>query len=228
MGSLGSGQRDVTKEFIVRLALRGFRRGVLVRDSRRPVSFPLLVRLLGGLSSVCFSDFECRLFRVAFSFAFFGALRVGELVSGSRYSGGGLQALDVVLEVESVRFLVRRSKTDQDGRGFSVSLFGNPGCLSCPVSAAREFLLVHPSVGGSFLVHADGTALSRFQFISVFRKSLEVLGFRASEYCSHSFRIGAATQAARWGLGEEVIRRIGRWESVRFRSYVRPGLVELH
>ncbi|OCT97217.1 hypothetical protein XELAEV_18009446mg [Xenopus laevis] len=42
---------------------------------------------------------------------------------------------------------------------------------------------------------------------------------------SHSFRIGAATEAARLGLSEAVVKRIGRWESRRFKNYVRPTLV---
>lgn len=50
---------------------------------------------------------------------------------------------------------------------------------------------------------------------------LRALGLCEYDYAGHSFRIGAATEAARLGLGEEVIQRIGRWESQRFRSYVR-------
>lgn len=71
------------------------------------------------------------------------------------------------------------------------------------------------------LVHADGSFLSRFQFISIFRKGISELGLDESLYAGHSFRIGAATEAARLGLGEDVIKRIGRWESKRFKFYVR-------
>lgn len=44
------------------------------------------------------------------------------------------------------------------------------------------------------------------------------------DYAAHSFRIGAAPEAARWGLPEEVIKRIGRWESRTYHIYVRPPL----
>ncbi|KAM4697900.1 uncharacterized protein WCC33_013515 [Rhinophrynus dorsalis] len=50
-------------------------------------------------------------------------------------------------------------------------------------------------------------------------------GVPVSDFGGHSFRIGAATEAARLGLGPETIRRIGRWESRRFLSYVRPHRV---
>lgn len=45
-------------------------------------------------------------------------------------------------------------------------------------------------------------------------------GFNPLEYASHAFRIGAATEASRWGLDENTVRRIGRWESNRFRGWV--------
>lgn len=50
---------------------------------------------------------------------------------------------------------------------------------------------------------------------------IRALGLDDSVYSGHSFHIGALTIAARLRLGEEVIQRIGHWESMRFRSYVR-------
>lgn len=84
---------------------------------------------------------------------------------------------------------------------------------------------VFEGVLGVLLVHEDGSCLSRYQFITVFRRCIQGLGLLPVEFCSHSFRIGAATEAARWGLSEEVIKQIGRWETARYRSYVRPPLV---
>ncbi|CAH2324730.1 micronuclear linker histone poly -like, partial [Pelobates cultripes] len=60
-------------------------------------------------------------------------------------------------------------------------------------------------------------------FTKVFRAGLGKLGLPAGRFGTHSFRIGAATEAARLGLGDEVVKRIGRWESVRFRSYIWTG-----
>lgn len=75
------------------------------------------------------------------------------------------------------------------------------------------------------LSHADGSFLSRFQFVSVFRSGIKAIGLDESVYAGHSFRIGAAMEAARLGLGDEIIKRIGRWESRRFESNVRLGSV---
>ncbi|CAH2330134.1 micronuclear linker histone poly -like, partial [Pelobates cultripes] len=147
-----NGWEDATKHFLVRQALKGFRRG-----------------------------YEVTLFSVVFSFAFFGAFRVSELLSSNRQGAGGLQAVDVEVWSNKVVINLRRSKTDED-------------CSS----------------------------LSKFQFLRVFRKALARLGVDPGQFGTHSFRIGAATEAARLGLGDEWVKRIGRWGSLRFRSYIRP------
>lgn len=74
-------------------------------------------------------------------------------------------------------------------------------------------------------MHADGSYLSKFQFVAVVRKCLRVEGFDCRQFSLHSFRIRAATEAARCGLDEAAVKKFGRWESKRFRSYVRPQLI---
>lgn len=219
------GLPDQTKSFLVRQAVRGFRKGFRVRDARRPVSFDLLLRLSSVLEAVCLDAFEVSLFRCAFSLAFFGAFRISELVSPSRVTAGGLCFVDVCGDGEALHCFLRRSKTDQQGRGARVSLGKLPGSPVCPVRSFLDYCSMRPSGPSPFLVHLDGSFLSKFQFVQVFRMGLRHLGLSAQEFSSHSFRIGAATEAARWGLGPEVVRRIGRWESDRYRLYVRPHLL---
>lgn len=78
----------------------------------------------------------------------------------------------------------------------------------CPVSCLVHFRGFRRDIFSpvsSLLVHADGSFLSRFQFISVFSKGIRNLYLDESLYAGHSFRIGAAMEAARLGVGEEVI-----------------------
>lgn len=105
---------DITKSFLVRRAMRGFRKGHTVRDSRRPVSYELLLSLGNGLDGVCSDGYEIQLFRTAFSLAFFGAFRISELVSPSRVRARGLSVADVKASAEEVVCVTRRSK---DGSG---------------------------------------------------------------------------------------------------------------
>lgn len=120
---------------------------------------------------------------------------------------------------------LRRSKTDQLGKGAWVELRSIPGSKICPVAAVGEFCKIRPTGGGIFFHHEDGTAVSRFQFQAIFRKCLGAVDLEAKNYSSHSFRIDVATEAVRWGLEDKVVQRIGRWESSRFQLYVRPNLM---
>lgn len=219
------GLRDHTKDFWVRQALKGYRKGHKSRDGRRPVSFEMLHGLFSQIEGICNSSFESALFCAAFALAFFGALRVGELVSPSKRANGGLQWDDLVCTQESVRIYIKRSKTDQAGKGVQLEVFRIAGSQICPVAAVKKFSDLRPRCPGSFLIHADRSSLSKFQFVAVFKRCLSAAGYDPIRYSSHSFRIGAATEAARAGLGSEAVKRIGRWDSDRFKLYIRPHLL---
>ncbi|XP_075131988.1 integrase/recombinase xerD homolog [Leptodactylus fuscus] len=218
------GLKDITKSFLVRQAVKGWRRQGVVADRRKPVSFELLLEVGRVLGQVCVSVAEMRLFRAAFALAFFGAFRIGELVCASKTKLGGVRFEDTNVFDDSVEIWLRRSKTDQVGKGCIIRLFRVEGCDMCPVHCVRDYLEYRDRVSGPLLIHENGDYLSRFQFVSIFRRCLQFLGRREEGFSGHSFRIGAATEAARRGLGEDVIKRIGRWESRRFRSYIRTDL----
>ncbi|XP_041435901.1 uncharacterized protein LOC121399387 isoform X1 [Xenopus laevis] len=71
------GKEDLTKEFMIRQALKGLRKSKHSKDTRRPISFDLLTRLQAALDHCCYTGYEAALFKAAFALAFFGAFRVG-------------------------------------------------------------------------------------------------------------------------------------------------------
>ncbi|KAM3936568.1 uncharacterized protein RB166_008366 [Leptodactylus fuscus] len=216
------GWGNLFQSFVLRQALKGWRREVVCKDSRRPVSYALLCRLVSALPSICSSSYESLVFGACFSLAFFGALRLGELVPSSRSRPGGLLFEDVLLCNDSLRIRIRRSKTDSLGKGAWIPLQRVDGDV-CPVRSVSDYLS-RRAQGSSFLVHESGFPVTSFQFRSVFNKSLSFLGADPSEYGTHSFRIGAATEASRAGLSVESVQRIGRWRSSCYAGYVRPEL----
>lgn len=218
------GWEDVTKTFVIRQALKGWKREHVRTESRRPISYALLVQLLNATDSQCSSVYEASLFKASFCLAFFAALRVGELVPPARARAGGLMMDDVVLANNSLRIRIRRSKTDVLGRGEWVPLHSVQG-PACPVSVVASFLSCRAE-GLHFLVHADGSPVTRFQFQLVLKKCLGHAGVSPGDYGTHSFRIGAATEASRAGLSNSDVQRIGRWRSACFAGYVRPELLD--
>ncbi|XP_078318765.1 uncharacterized protein LOC111103624 [Crassostrea virginica] len=74
-----------------------------------------------------------------------------------------------------------------------------------PVDIMLDYLRVRPSVQANLFCHFGDQALTRVQFTTVLGKALKAFGVDSTRYKSHSFRIGAATNAAMLGISDEDI-----------------------
>lgn len=219
------GSAPLNQDFMVKQSLKGYKKSTFRPDSRRPITLDILGKLFFAIPHICISDFESSLFRAAFLLAFFAALRIGEIVAPNKSSDSFLRFSDIIIGNDFIKIFISRSKTDQLAKGAWIQLFPNLGSLICPVLAISHYASLRPSGPGSFFIHSDGTPLSRFQFIAVLKKCLVFLNLGHIRFTSHSFRIGAATEAARLGLDNHLIKKIGRWESSRFNLYIRPDMI---
>ena len=53
------------------------------------------------------------------------------------------------------------------------------------------------------------------------------VGLPYQHFAGHSFRIGAATAAAKAGLEDSTIRALGRWNSAAFLTYIQTPRQQL-
>ncbi|XP_053114245.1 uncharacterized protein LOC128328362 isoform X1 [Hemicordylus capensis] len=218
------GLPDHSGDFRVRRMLEGWARETPVQpDRRRPVTPEALQLALRQLAGVCASPYEEVLFRAAALVAFFGAFRVGEMFPRSRRGPTSrvLQISDLTMGASRVVLHLRFSKTDQRGKGQSVALHaaGDPGL--CPVRALEDYTEARGSAMGCLFIHANGRHVTQFQFWAVMRRAFVAAGVPTQDLAPHSFRIGAASMAARMGYSGPEIRRLGRWRSAAYRRYVR-------
>ena len=58
--------------------------------------------------------------------------------------------------------------------------------------------------------------MTRDRFMHAIRSGLKEAGIDDSKYCSHSFRIRAATTAVAAGIEDSVIKTLSRWESLAY------------
>ena len=93
----------------------------------------------------------------------------------------------------------------------------------CPVAAVLSFLTIWPSTPGPLFIFADRAPLSHGRLVAALTEALTSAGFDLSQYSGHSFRIGAATAAARAGLSGSLIQTLGRWKSSAFTAYIRTS-----
>ena len=119
-----------------------------------------------------------------------------------------------------LRVFLKRSKTDQYGRGTEVFIGATDNDL-CPVSAAQSYVAHRGVSAGAFFCSAGGVPLVKSRFVQLVRSALTRAGIPVSGYSGHSFRIGAATATAEAGIPDSVIQALGRWASPAFLRYVR-------
>lgn len=119
------------------------------------------------------------------------------------------------------------SKTLLIGKGHWVSLANSTNPVICPVSHVSRYLSSRHTSNDSFFIHQDLSSLTRYQFSAVLASCLKRLKLPGFCFSSHSFRIGVATTAYSLGFSADVLKKLGRWDSDRYKIYVRPDLLTL-
>ena len=73
---------------------------------------------------------------------------------------------------------------------------------------------------GPFFISKNGISLTKSHFVSSVREALMAIGLPYQLSAGHSFRIRAATAAAKAGLEDSTICSLGRWNSAAFLTYI--------
>ena len=118
------------------------------------------------------------------------------------------------------------SSFKQDRVGCRIYL-GRTHTTPCPVSAVLTYISIRTAPPGPLFLFQDGTPLTRAALVTHLRAALSQAGVDSSPYSGHSFRIGAATTAARAGYQDSFIQTLGRWKPAAFITYIRTSPSEL-
>ena len=211
----------------LKLALRGLQRKQAAGSGsamRHPLTMKMLKDLSKSLhSKKSLSTHDRLMMQAALSVAFFGFLRVSEFTTNRKAMRRGrfLTRKDVLLTTDELKLNIKYSKTDQLGNGSSISM-GLTGDVCCPVLTMKSYLkCCHAKPGAPLFHFASGRPLSSQRLRSTLRSLLRRIGYDPRNFNTHSFRIGAATAAARAGLPTETIKQLGRWRSNAYSVYVR-------
>lgn len=133
---------------------------------------------------------------------------------------------------------VRRSKTDQNGKGASVIVTASANTRMCPIRRLRQYLTMRQAerVKSDFLFcTVSGDEMSRNTPCAIVKKQVETVNDAhekmtgvsevwgpSKEYGSHSLRRGGVTEARMSGVDMLEIQRHGRWKSAVVWNYVGP------
>ena len=142
-------------KYLVAYVLKGFQRLNPTKDSRAPVTLQMLKGFPLALKYVTVSKYEALLFSTAFSIAFFGFLRIGEMIACGKSSDNShlIHNTDVAIYEQNVEITLRFSKTDQLGKSAKLLFYPSQEAHICPVSLTKQFLKVRPKVQGPLFCH---------------------------------------------------------------------------
>ena len=165
------------------------------------------------------------MFWAARNLAYFGFLRSAEFTVpnlASYVPGIHLGVVDVAVDSHSsplyLSLRIKTSKTDP-GQGLFLYI-GKGEFLLCAISSLLAYLTLRGDASGPLFLFRDGRPLSCALLTSWLRGILSAAGIQGN-FSSHSFRIGAATVAARNGIPDYQIQALGCWTSSGYLLYIR-------
>jgi site-specific recombinase XerD len=141
---------------------------------------------------------------------FSGALRRSELVA--------LNVEDIETAAAGILLHIRRSKTDQDGRGETVAI--PRGRRLMPVDALTEWLAAANLSSGPLFIRVGkgdrltGERLTPQSVALIVKKYAKAARLDASEFSGHSLRAGLVTEALSHGADVFAVADQGRWRKL--------------
>lgn len=208
-----------TKDPEVERAMRGIRREKGIAPHGKA---PILLDTLRRMAAALPDDHRGLQDKALLLVGFAGALRRSELV--------GLTIADIQFVDAGLVIQLRRSKTDQEGVGFSKGLPYGVQVETCPVCALRRWLDVAEITSGPLFrpIGRYGTigtaALHPQGVVRAIKHAAKLIGLEVADLSGHSLRSGLATTAAQAGVSERVIMaQTGHTDVRSVRRYIREG-----
>lgn len=176
-----------------------------------------ILAMVAGLGSSLKDTRDRALLLIGFA----GAFRRSELVA--------VNCSDIERVVQGLVVTIKRSKTDQEGRGRRIGIPFAKG-LVCPVRALEAWLLAAGIKEGPVLrpINRHGQicsgTLSPEAVAVIIKQTASAAGLDQSRYSGHSLRAGLATSAATAGTPSWIIRaQTGHASDAMLHRYIRDG-----
>ena len=197
-------------------------------DQRQPITGTILKHLNSQLkSNQHLRKPDRAMLSAAFCLAFHGLLWVSEYTAPSDKAFiPRLHATlsDIQWYSQYFTLFLKRSKTDQQGKGTMIS-FCRLTKSTCPYHSMTTYIaLASPKdpCTTPLFCFSNGRPLTRLRLLKHLRRQLQRAGYHPHRFNTHSFRIGGATSVAEDGASQATIQHLGRWRSQAYRRYICP------
>ena len=197
------------------------------RRTRLPITSDIMRHMCRLLRGGAFSPFIDLMLETASIIAFCGFLRCSEFCITGHFDSSRhlcLNDVSVCNNTHNVSIHLKVSKCDPFRKGITVTLFKSHTSI-CPFNCVSRYLSLRRSLFdchdlSPFFVDDCNRPLTRHMFVSYIKAVLDRLKLNSVLYNGHSFRIGAATSAAKAGVPDHLIKTLGRWSSDCYQRYI--------
>ena len=195
------------------------------QSTRKPITKETMAVLKKRLRHWDESKANQRLVWAVATNLFHGAFRIGELLNtkSSEFDPDfDLTTNDVHTTDNTNQFRLKAPKEDRKGRSTIVDVYATGG-PNCPVHALAEWKKLNkewPDNQPAFRWES-GKPFTQNQFRKIMKERLTGYVDNPEDiFCSHSFRIGAASMLGSLGYGDDDVKAIGRWSSRAYEEYL--------
>ena len=202
--------------------------------NRFPINKPLLELVLFQVRRILSRGqteqvYLILLYRAIFVLAYYGLMRIGELVMG-RHT---VKAKDVHTSYEKSKILVILFTSKTHGRGhipqkikvWADAMNKNKKLYDFP---PFKILNEYMQMRGGYLhddeplfIFQDRSPVTPTHVRRMLRKALNNLGLNPKLYNTHSFRSGRASDLTKFGYTLDQVKQVGRWRSNAVYHYIR-------
>ena len=162
---------DPTKSEMIQLSLRGYSKLNSSADSRLPITLLILEDIILACEHTKSSLYSRKFMQAMYAFAFFAALRVGEITSRAHQPRQNIIAISQAVflktresAVSAIKLTLRNYKHSDASN--SVDIFISREKPVCPVSLLLEFLSLRGQSPGPLFCWPDASPISRSYFVA--------------------------------------------------------------
>lgn len=215
-----AGYDDVTKHSLVKETLAGIRR---VHGAAQTGKTPAITQDIRMMVNNLPENLKGCRDRVLILTGFAGSFRRSELVS--------LDFEDLEFVAEGLIINLRKSKTDQEGKGRKIGIPYGSRLETCPVRNMQKWLERSEIKEGPLFCRInkydkmiEGKRLCDKSVALIVKRCAEAAGLNPNIYSGHSLRSGFATSAAMNGASlYDIMRQTGHLSETMVRKYIRDG-----
>jgi len=198
------------------------RRKGSVQKGKKPILISYLKKIINVIDEENKEEIKKFRDRSIILIGFSGGFRRNEIVS--------LDCDDLDFVPEGLKINIKRSKTDQFGKGFTKALPYFDSSKYCPVVSLKNWLEVSRITAGPlFRRFVKGSKLSENRLTDqtvalLIKEYLNLAGVDSKNYSGHSLRSGFATSAAESGVEERSIMAMtGHKSAEMVRRYIKEA-----